>query len=162
MALFCALTMLLGLLTACGGDAQTGDAGETTEDAEGAAEDGEVETRYLTMSAVASSSGLFPYCVAIGDVLSNLPELEITVAESGGNVANTQELRIGEISIANSMSNTDYESYTGTGSTFDGDPFTDIRILWYYESSPIQVFVAEDTDRGFPCLIVSGFSANTS
>lgn len=104
-----------------------------------------VETRYLTLSAVAASSGLFPYCVAIGEVLSTLPELDITVAESGGNVANTQELRAGEISIANSISNTDYESYTGTGTTFTDDPFQDFRILWYYESTPIQVFVAEDT-----------------
>ena len=104
-----------------------------------------VETRYLTLSAVAASSGLFPYCVALGNVLSKLPELDITVAESGGNVANTQELRIGEVSIANSISNTDYESYTGTGSTFTDQPFTDVRILWYYESTPIQVFVAEDT-----------------
>ena len=142
-AFLTAMAMLLVSLTACGGnDTQTD--GAQGDAAEGS-EDGEVETRYLTMSAVAASSGLFPYCVAIGDVLSNLPELEITVAESGGNVANTQELRIGEVSIANSMSNTDYESYTGTGSTFEGDPFTDIRILWYYESSPIQVFVAEDS-----------------
>lgn len=105
----------------------------------------ETETRYLTLSAVAASSGLFPYCVAIGEVLSTLPELDITVAESGGNVANTQELRAGEISIANSISNTDFESYTGTGTTFTDDPFEDFRILWYYESTPIQVFVAEDT-----------------
>ena len=34
---------------------------------------------------------------------------------------------------------------TGTGSTFEGDPFTDVRILWYYEATPIQIFVAEDT-----------------
>ena len=52
---------------------------------------------------------------------------------------------MGEVSIANSISNTDYESYTGTGTTFDGDPFTDVRILWYYESTPIQYFVAEDS-----------------
>jgi TRAP-type uncharacterized transport system substrate-binding protein len=99
-ALLCTLAMLLGLLTACGGETRQESETEDTEQTEA---EGEVETRYLTMSAVASSSGLFPYCVAIGDVLSNLPELEITVAESGGNVANTQELRIGEVSIANSM-----------------------------------------------------------
>ena len=101
----------------------------TSLEAEGGS--GEEDTRYLTLSAVASSSGLFPYCVAIGEVLSELPELEVTVAESGGNVANAQELRAGEISIANSISNTDYESYTGTGATFEGDPFQDFRIDVY-------------------------------
>lgn len=103
-------------------------------------------TQNLTLSAVASSSGLFPYCVAIGKVIStHLPEYQITVSESGGNVDNTQQLRLGEIKIANSMSNTDYESYTGTGDMFQGQPFEDFRILWYYESSPIQIVVAADS-----------------
>ena len=138
--------LLATMLTGCGGNKQN-DTGDAQGDASGSQSEvsEKVETRYLTLSAVASSSGLFPYCVALGEVLSHLDELEITVAESGGNVANTQELRMGEVSIANSISNTDYESYTGTGTTFDGDPFTDVRILWYYESTPIQYFVAEDS-----------------
>ena len=102
---------------------------------------------YLTMAAVASSSGLFPYVVAIGKVLNtHCPDYSITVSESGGNVDNTKRLRNGEVRIANSISNTDYESYTGTGTTFKGDPFTDFRILWYYEKSPIQICVALDSD----------------
>ena len=140
------LVLAMAAATGCSGNPETGEddgTGETALEAEGGS--GEEDTRYLTLSAVASSSGLFPYCVAIGEVLSELPELEVTVAESGGNVANAQELRAGEISIANSISNTDYESYTGTGATFEGDPFQDFRILWYYESTPIQVFVAEDS-----------------
>ena len=133
-------------LTAC--DAKSGNSGETggqaaETKAQTQAEE-KNEVRHLTLAAVASSSGLFPYCVSIGKVLSTLPELDITVSESGGNVDNTQQLRAGEISIANSISNTDYESYTGTGSTFK-EPFKDFRILWYYESSPIQICVAKDT-----------------
>ncbi len=101
---------------------------------------------YLTMAAVASSSGLFPYVVSIGKVLNTYcPDYSITVSESGGNVDNTKRLRNGEVKIANSISNTDYESYSGTGTTFNGSPFTDFRILWYYEKSPIQICVAQDT-----------------
>lgn len=101
--------------------------------------------QYMTMAAVASSSGLFPYVVSIGKVINTyVPEYSITVSESGGNVDNTKRLRNGEVKIANSISNTDYESYTGTGTTFNGDPFTDFRILWYYEKSPIQICVAKD------------------
>jgi len=74
---------------------------------------------YLTMAAVASSSGLFPYVVSIGKVINTYcPEYSITVSESGGNVDNTKRLRAGEVKIANSISNTDYESYTGTGKTY--------------------------------------------
>lgn len=137
-AAFCLAAMMA--LTACG--AKSGNSGETggqaaETKAQTQAEE-KTEVRHLTLAAVASSSGLFPYCVSIGKVLSTLPELDITVSESGGNVDNTQQLRAGEISIANSISNTDYESYTGTGSTFK-EPFKDFRILWYYESSPIQI-----------------------
>ena len=143
LAILLTVAMIISM-TACG--ASTAPSAEApAKNGETAAAEEKVETRYLTLSAVAASSGLFPYCVSLGEVLSKLPELDITVAESGGNVANTRELRIGEVSIANSISNTDYESYTGTGTTFDGDPFTDFRILWYYESTPIQVFVAADT-----------------
>lgn len=143
LAVLLTVAMVISM-TACGAST-TPSAEAPAKAGETAAAEEKVETRYLTLSAVAASSGLFPYCVSLGEVLSKLPELDITVAESGGNVANTRELRIGEVSIANSISNTDYESYTGTGTTFDGDPFTDFRILWYYESTPIQVFVAEDT-----------------
>lgn len=102
--------------------------------------------QYLTMAAVASSSGLFPYVVSIGKVINEyVPEFSITVSESGGNVDNTKRLRNGEVKIANSISNTDYESYTGTGTTFTGSPFTDFRIMWYYESTPIQIIVGADT-----------------
>ena len=146
LALLLSAAVMLAALSGCGGSkppaGSSGPAPATP--AAPAGDAAPAETRYLTLSAVAASSGLFPYCVSIGEVLSKLPELEITVAESGGNVANTQELRAGEISIANSISNTDYESYTGTGATFTDDPFTDFRILWYYESTPIQVFVAAD------------------
>lgn len=102
--------------------------------------------QYMTMAAVASSSGLFPYVVSIGKVINTyVPEYSITVSESGGNVDNTKRLRNGEVKIANSISNTDYESFTGTGTTFNNDPFTDFRILWYYEKSPIQICVAKDS-----------------
>ena len=50
-------------------------------------------TTYLTMAAVASSSGLFPYVVSIGKVLNtHCPEYNITVSESGGNVDNTKRV----------------------------------------------------------------------
>lgn len=102
--------------------------------------------KYLTMAAVASSSGLFPYVVSIGKVINEYcPQFSITVSESGGNVDNTKRMRNGEVKIANSISNTDFESYTGTGTTFGGDPYTDFRILWYYESTPIQIIVGKDT-----------------
>lgn len=150
LALLLTAALLLSALSGCGGSSAPAPSSGAPSSAAPAPASGSesaapAETRYLTLSAVAASSGLFPYCVSIGEVLSKLPELEITVAESGGNVANTQELRAGEISIANSISNTDYESYTGTGTTFSGDPFTDVRILWYYESTPIQIFVAADS-----------------
>ena len=148
------LVLAMAAATGFSGNPETGEddgTGETALEAEGGS--GEEDTRYLTLSAVASSSGLFPYCVAIGEVLSELPELEVTVAESGRNVANAQELRAGEISIANSISNTDYESYTGTGATFEGDPFQDFRILWYYAVSYTHLHQTVHGSHG-PAVVV--------
>lgn len=86
-AAFCLAAMMA--LTACG--AKSGNSGETggqAAETKAQAEE-KTEVRHLTLAAVASSSGLFPYCVSIGKVLSTLPELDITVSESGGNVDNT-------------------------------------------------------------------------
>lgn len=149
-----ALIMVIACMTGC--QSQSGSASQSQSEqssqsgqasqSEGSASEQSKPTQQLTLSAVPSSSGLFPYCVAIGKVISTyLPEYQITVSESGGNVDNTQQLRNGEIKIANSISNTDYESYNGTGSMFDGKPFTDFRILWYYEATPIQMCVAADS-----------------
>ncbi len=144
LALVMALVLVLSFAAGCQSPAPS--QGGATPQSQGGSTPEQKPTQHLTLSAVASSSGLFPYCVSIGKVIStHLPEYQITVSESGGNADNTQQIRIGEIKIANSMSNTDYESYTGTGDMFKGFPFEDFRILWYYESSPIQIVVAADS-----------------
>lgn len=136
---------LMSLLGVCLCAASLLCANGTSEAAGGAAKD-TGKKQYLTMAAVASSSGLFPYVVSIGKVISTyVPRYSITVSESGGNVDNTKRLRNGEVKIANCMSNVDYESYTGTGKSFAGKPFQDFRVLWYYEQSPIQILVGKDT-----------------
>jgi len=142
MSLMLITAVVLMLLAGCGSSASQP---QQNSDSASEAKTEKKETQHLTMPAVPSSSGLFPYCVAIGKVISTyLPEYQITVAESGGNVDNTYQIRSGEVKIANSISNTDYENYYGTGE-FEGEPFQDFRILWYYESSPIQICVARDS-----------------
>lgn len=60
LAIVLTIVMVISM-TACGsGTAPSAEA--PVSNGEAAAEE-KVETRYLTLSAVASSSGLFPYCV---------------------------------------------------------------------------------------------------
>ncbi len=100
----------------------------------------------VTLRALASSSGLFPYVVAIARALSSYyPKYVINVAESRGNVDNTLQIRSGKARLANSISQTDSESYFGVGANFKDKPFHDFRILWYYQRSLLQIAVAQDS-----------------
>ena len=71
------LVLAMAAATGCSGNPETGEddgTGETALEAEGGS--GEEDTRYLTLSAVASSSGLFPYCVANGGALGDAAHVD--------------------------------------------------------------------------------------
>lgn len=99
----------------------------------------------ITLLGTTTSSGLFPYVVSIARVLSTYcPDCSVIVAESGGALQNTQLIRSGEARMGSSVAYTDNESYLGMGA-FKGKPFKDIRILWYYQRSMLQIVVAQDS-----------------
>ena len=100
----------------------------------------------ITLLGTTTSSGQFPYVVAIARVLSTYcPDCSVIVAESGGGVDATQQIRSGEARIGNSIAYTDSQSYFGRGVLFKDKPFRDIRILWYYQRALIQIVVAQDS-----------------
>ena len=101
---------------------------------------------YLTVAACPASSALYPFWVSVGDILgTTYPNIHATVSESQGAVAITKRVRSGECELGNSVSATDYESYTGTGN-FDGDADPDLRMLWYYEVT--WEMIAVDKNQG--------------
>lgn len=118
-----ALALIVTMLAGCSSPA--------TKEGE---ESGEQEKNvFWTFAAPPASSALYPYWVSVGQAVSNVyPQYKITTSESQGAVAISKSVRNGEVDVGNSVSSTDYENYYGTG-TFEGDPFEDLRMLFYYE-----------------------------
>lgn len=96
---------------------------------------------YLTLSGGNSSTDSYTYWVAASKAVQEVcPDLQITVVDATGGLDVAQRLRAGSIDCGNGVTTTDYESYSGTGN-FDGKPFKDLRVLWYYTESPLNVCV---------------------
>lgn len=126
------LVICLGLIAGC--SSSTG------------GEQEKVEKKFMTFGAPPASSNLYPYWVAVGKTIQTVyPEYQISVSESQGAIDITKRVRSGDVIVGNSMSNTDFENYNGLG-VFDGDPFKDLRIIWYYDFTPIQIIVSRDSN----------------
>jgi len=101
--------------------------------------------QFMTFAAPPASSATYPYWVAVGKAISTVnPEFQITVSESQGAVDISKKINSGDVIIGNSVSSTDYENYNGTG-VFAGKPNKDLRMLWYYETTPEQIAVSKDS-----------------
>ncbi len=103
------------------------------------------KTEFLTIGAPPASSALYGYWVAATKAIEKVyPELKFTVTESQGAVDISKRVRNGMVPVGNSVSSTDYESYNGLGS-FKDEPFKDLRLIWYFDSTPIQWIVTKDS-----------------
>lgn len=104
------------------------------------------KTEYLTVGAPPASSALYGYWVAASKAIeSTYPELKFTVTETQGAVDITKRVRDGLVPLGNSVSNTDFDNYYGLGS-FENDAFKDLRMIWYFDSTPIQWIVTKDSN----------------
>mgnify|MGYP000654454681 CR=1 FL=1 len=100
---------------------------------------------FLTYGAAPATSPIYSYGVGIAkSIMKAYPEIQITVTECRGATDITRRVRSGLVDIGNSMSNTDYCNYYGTG-IFEGQPRKDARIIWYFSVTPQQWVVARDS-----------------
>ncbi|MET3506216.1 TAXI family TRAP transporter solute-binding subunit [Halalkalibacter oceani] len=112
---------------------------------DGGGASGEGESVYMTIGAPPASSALYGYWVAAAKSIESVyPEFNFTVTESQGAVDISKRVRDGLVPVGNSVSNTDYDNYYGEGS-FEGEPFEDLRMIWYFESTPMQWIVTKDS-----------------
>ena len=143
IALLLAVVMVLAL-SACGGSSAPAAAPTAAPAADNSgsaaaapaadpAVFGDGSEKYMTLAACPASSAMYPFWVSVGDILDTaFPNMHMTVSESQGAVAITKRVRSGECELGNSVSATDFQSYTGAG-TFDGQADPDLRMIWYYE-----------------------------
>lgn len=105
----------------------------------------EAAPQFMTFAAPPATSNYYPYWVAVGKVVQSAhPEYRVSVSESQGAVDIMNKVRGGMMPLGNSQSSTDYESYYGRG-VYDGKAFQDVRLMWYYDESPIQFIVTTDS-----------------
>lgn len=141
------LTAIMAVaLFGCGQQNQTQAPSSDSASAPPAVSESKVEeTRYWTFATPPTTSALYSFCVGLGQAIqADMPEYQITISECTGAVQITKLVRQGNAMIGNSVSSTDYENYMGIGD-FEGDAGKDSRMLWYYENTPLQLVVSEDS-----------------
>ncbi len=99
----------------------------------------------MTMGSTSTASSHYTLAVAVAKVTRDTyPEINITVAESGGAIENLQRMARGEIDLGISTSNASYEATHGL-EQFEGNPNSDVRWLFTYGNVPILLFARKGT-----------------
>lgn len=102
-------------------------------------------TQRLLMGATSTSSGMYTYMVAASSAINTLPDLNVTVAETGGTVDNLKRLQRGDLDFALIASDKTGESYKGTGA-LDGFKNPNLRVLWFWSAYPWNIVVSEKSN----------------
>lgn len=98
-------------------------------------------SKYMTFAAPPATSSYYAYWVALAKAVQETnPEYKVSVSESTGAVDIAKKIRNGLAPLGNSQSNSDYENYHGLG-VFEGKPFPQARIMWYFDEGPIMFVV---------------------
>lgn len=99
----------------------------------------------LMMGATSTSSGMYTYMVAASTVINKLPDLMLTVVETGGTVDNLKRLERGDVDFALIASDKTGEAFSGTGA-LKGFKNSKLRILWYWSAYPWNIVVSEKSE----------------
>ncbi|MBX6378105.1 MAG: TAXI family TRAP transporter solute-binding subunit [Clostridia bacterium] len=157
VGLLAAVSLLL--LSACGGGtAGTGARGGSAPPAAGGASGGGSgggssggqaagggRKVLLTFGSTDASSSYYAWSVAAGNAINEqVPNVQVTVIETGGGTDNARRLMAGEIAIGIAASNTGWALWNGKAE-FEGKPFPDLRVLLYFATAQMNYIVAKDS-----------------
>ncbi|MBI3966275.1 MAG: TAXI family TRAP transporter solute-binding subunit [Chloroflexi bacterium] len=100
------------------------------------------QMRFLTTNA---SSSIYGYAIAMAKVMNaKVPEVNVTVVESGSSIENQNRIARGEAELIISTVDAVYRGYHGIEPWKD-KPIKDIRWLWTHSSLPAVFLVREDS-----------------
>lgn len=102
---------------------------------------------FVNIGSTASSSGHYPYWVAVGQSVEagSGGQIIATVMETGSSLDNIRRLGRGDIQFGLVTAEAAAQAYLGRG-VFEGDePRTDLRTLWYYVATPNMFIVRSDS-----------------
>lgn len=143
--IFVSVISMVFALAACGGGNNGGNGGGNDAAGNGS-ETPAPKSIKLTIGAPPASSAVYGYWVAAAKAIETVyPEFSFTITETQGAVDITERVRSGMVPLGNSVSSTDYENYYGEGG-FEGDAFKDLRMIWYFDTTPQQWIVTKDSN----------------
>jgi len=101
--------------------------------------------KLLAVGSTQTSSSHYAYFVAFAKVINTkVPEVGLSVVETGATVDNLNRMRKGELDMGMLTMHTNYEIYHGLGA-WQGKPFTDQYVLWVYALAPSNYIVRRDS-----------------
>jgi TRAP transporter TAXI family solute receptor len=103
------------------------------------------QRRQLRVGSTNATSSYYAAVVAHAKIVNdNVPDVQLTVMETGGIVDNLNRMLKGEVEIAQGGLNAAYSAQKGIG-RFEKTPIPDLRILWIYSVDAIATLVREDS-----------------
>lgn len=100
----------------------------------------------LMMGSTASVSSHYAYAVAATKVLNrDIPEINVTVVETGGGADNLKRMRKGELDFSLNGLDILYQAYKGLGKDWEQEPMGYQRLLWVYTLDAVAFVVREDS-----------------
>ncbi len=101
--------------------------------------------KQLAMGATQSSSSHYAYFVAVAKIINaNVPEVNISVVETGASVDNINRIKKGDLDLGMTTIHLQYQAYHGMG-PWDGKAIKDQYVLWVYQPAPQNFVVREDS-----------------
>jgi len=106
--------------------------------------------KLISIAATGQASSYYAYHVAVAQLLNkNVPEIQVSVLETGGSVDNLKRVSRGEAEWGQFAEPDFYEAYKGIG-LHKGNPHSDLRIYWMV--NPIVYYYVVRADSGVETL----------
>lgn len=104
------------------------------------------EQKRLLLGATSATSGYYLYEVGAAKAINKaVPEVNITVVETGAAIDNLLRLRKGELDFVLGFHYIHYEALKGLGARWEKEPMTDLRLLWVFSKDVFPFVVREDS-----------------
>jgi TRAP transporter TAXI family solute receptor len=101
--------------------------------------------KLLAMGTTQSSSSHYAYFVAVAKVVNErLPDVNISVVETGASVDNINRIKRGDLDLGMTTIHLQYQAYHGMGPWQD-KPIKDQYVMWVYQAAPQNFVVREDS-----------------
>jgi uncharacterized protein len=101
--------------------------------------------KQLAMGSTQSSSSHYAYFVAVAKIINaKVPEVNISVVETGASVDNINRIRKGDLDLGMTTIHLQYQAYHGL-EVWKGKPIKDQVVLWVYQPAPQNFVVREDS-----------------